>query len=180
VRRLVRDRSLDPFWYLLRAAQDRFSFQVMSRPARLHNHEPEGKESLHFVYGLGAATYPPHSPRRGRPNRRPPARAGDTTASPLPPRRQAPSPEIVRREMGIMAVRCWGEIIPGVAAATTGAEPTSDALSSRDENRIARRGRISRQERAGGYGADAAAASSSWSPAERRREGAELPLHFSR
>jgi hypothetical protein len=114
-----RDRPSIPFWYLLRAAQASVFLQVMLGGLLVFtNHEPE--ESLHFVYGLAPllVSFLAEGARTGAAQRE----LGDTDFESLPAERQESlALQIVRREMGIMAVSCWVIFFLALRAATTGA-----------------------------------------------------------
>jgi hypothetical protein len=114
-----RSRGSIPFWYLLRAAQASVFIQVMLGGLLVFtNHEPE--ESLHYLYGLSPllVSFLAEGARTGAAQRE----LGDTDFETLEPEvQQSLALQIVRREMGIMAVSCWVIFFLALRAATTGA-----------------------------------------------------------
>ena len=114
------DRASVPFWYLLRAAQAAVVLQALLGLLLLvTNHEPP--DDLHLLYGILPllVSFMAEGARAGAAQRE----LGETDFETLPgDQQQSIAMAIVRREMGIMAVRCWVIFFIAVrAAATSGA-----------------------------------------------------------
>ena len=114
-----RNRASIPFWYLLRSAQVAVFVQALIGGLLvLTDHKPA--ESLHYLYGVGplVVSFLAEGARAGAAQRELGAvdfesLDGDTQHS--------IALQIVRREMGIMAVSCWVIFFLALRAATTGA-----------------------------------------------------------
>jgi heme A synthase len=99
-----RDRPSIPFWYLLRAAQVSVFIQVaLGGLLVFTNHKPA--DDLHYVYGLLplVVSFLAEGARTGAAQRE----LGETDFESLDAEtQQSLALQIVRREMGIMAVSC--------------------------------------------------------------------------
>jgi hypothetical protein len=99
-----RDRPSIPFWYLLRAAQVSVFIQVaLGGLLAFTNHKPA--DDLHYVYGLLplVVSFLAEGARTGAAQRE----LGETDFESLDAEtQQSLALQIVRREMGIMAVSC--------------------------------------------------------------------------
>jgi heme A synthase len=99
-----RDRPSIPFWYLLRAAQAAVFVQaLLGGMLVVTNHEPA--ESLHYLYGILplVVSFIAEGARVGAAQRE----LGDVDFEALSGEtQQQVALQIVRREMGIMAVSC--------------------------------------------------------------------------
>ena len=114
-----RDRPSIPFWYLLRAAQASVFLQVtLGGLLVFTNHKPA--ESLHYLYGILplVVSFLAEGARTGAAQRE----LGETDFESLDAGTQeSVALQIVRREMGIMAVSCWVIFFLALRAAMTGA-----------------------------------------------------------
>ncbi len=114
-----RDRPSIPFWYLLRAAQASVFLQVtLGGLLVFTNHKPA--ESLHYLYGILplVVSFLAEGARTGAAQRE----LGETDFESLDAGTQESiALQIVRREMGIMAVSCWVIFFLALRAAMTGA-----------------------------------------------------------
>ncbi|MGC1164812.1 MAG: hypothetical protein WA862_01755 [Solirubrobacterales bacterium] len=113
----LRDRPSVPFWYLLRAAQVSVFIQVtLGGLLVFSNHEtPDG---LHYVYGLLPllVSFLAEGARTGAAQRE----LGETDFESLDAdTQQSLALQIVRREMGIMAVSCGVILFLALRAAGT-------------------------------------------------------------
>jgi hypothetical protein len=112
-----RDRPSIPFWYLLRVAQAAVFLQVaLGGLLVFTNHEPA--EGLHYVYGLAPllVSFLAEGARTGAAQRE----LGDTDFEALDAdTQQSLALQIVRREMGIMAVSCGVVFFLALRAAST-------------------------------------------------------------
>jgi heme A synthase len=99
-----RDRASIPFWYLLRVAQVSVFIQALLGGLLVFtNHEPA--DDLHYLYGILplAVSFVAEGARTGAAQRE----LGDTDFESLDAEtQQSLALQIVRREMGIMAVSC--------------------------------------------------------------------------
>jgi heme A synthase len=113
-----RARASIPFWYLLRSAQVSVFIQVMLGGLLvITNHKPH--ENLHYLYGLTPllVSFLAEGARTGAAQRE----LGETDFESLDAdTQQSLALQIVRREMGIMAVSCWVIFFLALRAATTG------------------------------------------------------------
>jgi hypothetical protein len=113
-----RDRPSIPFWYLLRVAQVAVFVQVgLGGLLVFTNHEPA--DGLHYVYGLSPllVSFLAEGARTGAAQRE----LGDTDFEALDAdTQQSLALQIVRREMGIMAVSCGVIFFLALRAASTG------------------------------------------------------------
>lgn len=100
----LRNLQSVPFWYLLRIAQVTVFLQALIGGLLVvTNHEPEG--DLHYVYGILplVVSFIAEGARAGAAQRE----LGETAFESLDPEtQQSVALQIVRREMGIMAVSC--------------------------------------------------------------------------
>ena len=114
-----RNRASIPFWYLLRAAQVAVFVQaLLGGLLVLTGHKPG--ESLHYLYGASplVVSFLAESARAGAAQRE----LGEVEFESLDEETQhSIAMQIVRREMGIMAVSCWVIFFLALRAATTGA-----------------------------------------------------------
>jgi hypothetical protein len=112
-----RDRPSIPFWYLLRAAQASVFLQVtLGGLLVFANHE--APDNLHYLYGLLPllVSFLAEGARTGAAQRE----LGETDFESLDAETQESiALQIVRREMGIMAVSCGVILFLGLRAATT-------------------------------------------------------------
>jgi heme A synthase len=112
-----RDRPSIPFWYLLRAAQVSVFIQaLLGGLLVVTNHKPA--EDLHYLYGILplVVSFIAEGARTGAAQRE----LGEIDFESLPAdTRQAIALQIVRREMGIMAVSCGVIFFLALRAATT-------------------------------------------------------------
>jgi heme A synthase len=112
-----RNRPSIPFWYLLRAAQVSVFIQaLLGGLLVVTNHKPE--ESLHYLYGILplVVSFIAEGARIGAAQRE----LGEVDFEALPAEtQQAVALQIVRREMGIMAVSCGVIFFLALRAATT-------------------------------------------------------------
>ena len=112
-----RDRASIPFWYLLRAAQVSVFIQVaLGGLLVFTNHKPA--ESIHYLYGILplVVSFIAEGARTGAAQRE----LGDTDFESLDAETQESiALQIVRREMGIMAVSCGVIFFLALRAATT-------------------------------------------------------------
>jgi heme A synthase len=112
-----RDRASIPFWYLLRAAQVSVFLQVaLGGLLVFTNHEPG--DNLHYLYGLLPllVSFLAEGARTGAAQRE----LGETDFESLDADTQESiALQIVRREMGIMAVSCGVILFLALRAATT-------------------------------------------------------------
>jgi len=112
-----RNRPSIPFWYLLRAAQVSVFIQaLLGGLLVVTNHKPE--ESLHYLYGILplVVSFVAEGMRIGAAQRE----LGEVDFESLPAETQeAVALQIVRREMGIMAVSCGVIFFLALRAATT-------------------------------------------------------------
>jgi heme A synthase len=99
-----RDRASIPFWYLLRIAQVSVFIQALLGGLLVFtNHEPS--DNLHYLYGILplAVSFVAEGARTGAAQRE----LGETDFESLDAEtQQSIALQIVRREMGIMAVSC--------------------------------------------------------------------------
>jgi heme A synthase len=113
-----RNRPSIPFWYLLRAAQVAvFGQAMLGGLLVVTNHRPA--ESLHYLYGILPlfVSFIAEGARTGAAQRE----LGEIDFESLPAAEQESiALEIVRREMGIMAVSCGVIFFLALRAATTG------------------------------------------------------------
>jgi heme A synthase len=113
-----RDRPSIPFWYLLRAAQASVFVQVtLGGLLVFTGHEPA--DGLHYLYGLLPllVSFLAEGARTGAAQRE----LGDTNFESLDTdTQQLVALQIVRREMGIMAVSCGVIFFLALRAASTG------------------------------------------------------------
>jgi heme A synthase len=114
-----RNRPSIPFWYLLRAAQVAVFIQALIGGLLVvTNHKPA--ENLHYLYGTAplVVSFLAEGARAGAAQRE----LGEVDFESLDSDTQhAVALQIVRREMGIMAVSCWVIFFLALRAATTGA-----------------------------------------------------------
>lgn len=100
----LRNRQSVPFWYLLRIAQVTVFLQaLLGGLLVVTNHEPA--DDLHYVYGILplVVSFIAEGARAGAAQRE----LGETDFESLDPdTQQSVALQIVRREMGIMAVSC--------------------------------------------------------------------------
>jgi len=112
-----RGRPSIPFWYLLRLAQASVFLQVtLGGLLVFTNHKPA--ESIHYLYGILplVVSFIAEGARTGAAQRE----LGDTDFESLDAETQESiALQIVRREMGIMAVSCGVILFLGLRAATT-------------------------------------------------------------
>jgi hypothetical protein len=112
-----RKRSSIPFWYLLRGAQvSVFAQALLGGLLLVTNHE--AKEGLHYLYGILplVVSFIAEGARGGAAARE----LGEVDFESLPGEEQESiAMQIVRREMGIMAVSCWVIFFLALRAATT-------------------------------------------------------------
>jgi heme A synthase len=112
-----RDRASIAFWYLLRAAQVSVFLQaLLGGLLVVTNHKPA--ESLHYLYGILplVISFIAEGARTGAAQRE----LGDVDFEALPAEtQQSLALQIVRREMGIMAVSCGVIFFLALRAATT-------------------------------------------------------------
>jgi heme A synthase len=112
-----RNRASIPFWYLLRAAQVSVFIQaLLGGLLVVTNHKPA--EDLHYLYGILplVISFIAEGARAGAAQRE----LGETDFESLPPEtQQSVAMQIVRREMGIMAVSCGVIFFLALRAATT-------------------------------------------------------------
>ena len=112
-----RDRPSIPFWYLLRLAQASVFLQVtLGGLLVFTNHKPA--ESIHYLYGILPllVSFLAEGARTGAAGRE----LGETDFESLDAdTQQSIALQIVRREMGIMAVSCGVILFLGLRAATT-------------------------------------------------------------
>jgi heme A synthase len=113
-----RDRPSIPFWYLLRAAQLSVFIQVaLGGLLVLTNHKPG--DELHYLYGILplVVSFLAEGARTGAAQRE----LGETDFESLDAgTQQSLALQIVRREMGIMAVSCGVIFFLALRAAATG------------------------------------------------------------
>jgi hypothetical protein len=112
-----RDRSSIPFWYLLRAAQVSVFIQVALGGLLVFTNHEAG-DNLHYLYGLLPllVSFLAEGARTGAAQRE----LGDTDFESLDADTQESlALQIVRREMGIMAVSCGVILFLALRAATT-------------------------------------------------------------
>ncbi|HEX2707550.1 MAG TPA: hypothetical protein VHM66_06020 [Solirubrobacterales bacterium] len=113
-----RDQASIPFWYLLRAAQGSVFLQAMLGGLLVvTNHKPA--ENLHYLYGILplVVSFLAEGARTGAAQRE----LGEVDFESLPAdTQQSLALQIVRREMGIMAVSCGVIFFLALRAATTG------------------------------------------------------------
>jgi heme A synthase len=112
-----RDRPSVPFWYLLRLAQISVFIQaLLGGLLVVTNHEPA--EDLHYLYGILplVISFIAEGARVGAAQRE----LGEIDFETLPAETQESlAMQIVRREMGIMAVSCGVIFFLALRAATT-------------------------------------------------------------
>jgi heme A synthase len=112
-----RDRQSIPFWYLLRAAQVSVFIQaLLGGLLVVTNHKPA--EDLHYLYGILplVVSFIAEGARVGAAQRE----LGEVDFESLPAAEQRSiALQIVRREMGIMAVSCGVIFFLALRAATT-------------------------------------------------------------
>jgi hypothetical protein len=112
-----RNRASIPFWYLLRAAQISVFIQTLIGGLLVvTNHEPG--EDLHYLYGILplVVSFIAEGARIGAAQRE----LGEVDFESLPAEtQQSVALQIVRREMGIMAVSCGVIFFLALRAATT-------------------------------------------------------------
>lgn len=112
-----RDRPSVPFWYLLRAAQFAVFIQVaLGGLLVFTNHEPP--DDLHYLYGILplVVSFLAEGARTGAAQRE----LGETDFETLDAdTQQSIALQIVRREMGIMAVSCGVILFLALRAAGT-------------------------------------------------------------
>lgn len=112
-----RNRQSIPFWYLLRAAQVSVFIQaLLGGLLVVTNHKPE--EGLHYLYGILplVVSFIAEGARVGAAQRE----LGEVDFESLPAdEQQSIALQIVRREMGIMAVSCGVIFFLALRAATT-------------------------------------------------------------
>jgi heme A synthase len=112
-----RNRQSIPFWYLLRAAQVSVFIQaLLGGLLVVTNHKPA--EDLHYLYGILplVVSFIAEGARVGAAQRE----LGEVDFESLPPdTQQSIALQIVRREMGIMAVSCGVIFFLALRAATT-------------------------------------------------------------
>ena len=112
-----RNRPSIPFWYLLRSAQVAVFIQALIGGLLVvTDHEPE--EGLHYLYGILPLfiSFIAEGARLGAAQRE----LGELDIESFPPEAQEQiAQQIVRREMGIMAVSCIVIFFLAVRAATT-------------------------------------------------------------
>jgi heme A synthase len=112
-----RDRPSIPFWYLLRAAQASVFVQVaLGGLLVLTNHKPA--DQLHYLYGILplVVSFLAEGARTGAAQRE----LGETDFESLDAdAQQSLALQIVRREMGIMAVSCGVIFFLALRAAAT-------------------------------------------------------------
>jgi hypothetical protein len=113
-----RDQASIPFWYLLRAAQGSVFLQAMLGGLLVvTDHKPA--ENLHYLYGILplVVSFLAEGARTGAAQRE----LGEVDFESLPAdTQQSLALQIVRREMGIMAVSCGVIFFLALRAATTG------------------------------------------------------------
>ncbi len=113
----LRRRSSIPFWYLLRGAQVSVFLQaLLGGLLVLTNHKPDS--DLHYLYGILplVISFIAEGARLGAAQRE----LGELDIESFPPEAQKSiALQIVRREMGIMAVSCIVIFFLAVRAATT-------------------------------------------------------------
>ena len=113
-----RDRPSIPFWYLLRIAQvSVFAQALLGGLLVVTNHE--ASEGLHYLYGILPlfVSFLAEGARTGAAQRE----LGDVDFESLDAdTQQSVALQIVRREMGIMAVSCGVIFFLALRAATTG------------------------------------------------------------
>ena len=116
----IRRRASIPFWYVLRAAQVSVFIQALLGGLLVFTGH-EAAEDLHYLYGILplVVSFIAEGARAGAAQRE----IGDLDFEALPAdTQQEIALEIVRREMGIMAVSCGVILFLGLrAAATSGA-----------------------------------------------------------
>jgi heme A synthase len=112
-----RNQASIPFWYLLRIAQVSVFIQaLLGGLLVVTNHKPA--EDLHYLYGILplVVSFIAEGARTGAAQRE----LGEVDFEALPPEtQQAVALQIVRREMGIMAVSCGVIFFLALRAATT-------------------------------------------------------------
>ncbi|MFN8162620.1 MAG: hypothetical protein U0R26_02095 [Solirubrobacterales bacterium] len=112
-----RDKASIPFWYLLRAAQVSVFIQaLLGGLLVVTNHKPA--ENLHYLYGILplVVSFLAEGARTGAAQRE----LGEVDFESLPAdTQQSIALQIVRREMGIMAVSCGVIFFLALRAATT-------------------------------------------------------------
>jgi hypothetical protein len=112
-----RNQSSIPFWYLLRIAQVSVFLQALLGGLLLvTNHK--AAEDLHYLYGILplVVSFIAEGARTGAAQRE----LGEVDFEALPPEtQQSVALQIVRREMGIMAVSCGVIFFLALRAATT-------------------------------------------------------------
>jgi heme A synthase len=112
-----RDRASIPFWYLLRIAQVSVFLQALLGGLLIvTNHK--AAEDLHYLYGILplVVSFIAEGARTGAAQRE----IGEIDFEALPPdTQQSIALQIVRREMGIMAVSCGVIFFLALRAATT-------------------------------------------------------------
>lgn len=112
-----RNRASIPFWYLLRIAQVSVFLQaLLGGLLVVTNHKPA--EDLHYLYGILplVVSFIAEGARTGAAQRE----IGEIDFEALPPEtQQSIALQIVRREMGIMAVSCGVIFFLALRAATT-------------------------------------------------------------
>jgi heme A synthase len=112
-----RNRQSIPFWYLLRAAQVSVFIQaLLGGLLVVTNHKPA--EDLHYLYGILplVVSFIAEGARVGAAQRE----LGEVDFESLPAdEQQSIALQIVRREMGIMAVSCGVIFFLALRAATT-------------------------------------------------------------
>jgi heme A synthase len=112
-----RDRASIPFWYVLRAAQVSVFLQaLLGGLLVVTNHKPA--ENLHYLYGILPLfiSFIAEGARTGAAQRE----LGEVDFESLPAEtQQSLALQIVRREMGIMAVSCGVIFFLALRAATT-------------------------------------------------------------
>jgi heme A synthase len=112
-----RDRPSVPFWYLLRAAQASVFVQaLLGGLLVITGHKPA--ENLHYLYGILplVVSFIAEAARLGAAQRE----LGELDFESLPAETQeSVAMQIVRREMGIMAVSCGVILFLALRAATT-------------------------------------------------------------
>lgn len=113
-----RNRSSIPFWYFLRIAQVTVFVQaLLGGLLVVTNHK--AAEGLHYLYGILplVVSFIAEGARTGAAQRE----LGETDFESLDAdTQQSIALQIVRREMGIMAVSCWVIFFLALRAATTG------------------------------------------------------------
>lgn len=112
-----RNQASIPFWYLLRIAQVSVFLQaLLGGLLVVTNHKPA--EDLHYLYGILplVVSFIAEGARTGAAQRE----IGEIDFEALPPEtQQSIALQIVRREMGIMAVSCGVIFFLALRAATT-------------------------------------------------------------